>query len=649
MKKRKKVVVGRDTNHIQKPSRANERFAKPPPPWAGMFWALVIFGFSFWLYSNTFKHGYVLDDLTQIEQNTLVQQGSKAIPELFMSSYRHGYDQQNSGLYRPMSNIFFALEYDYAGRQPNGIAKPGIFHRNNVWLFALSCFILFFALRRMFAKWHMGFAVAATLLFAAHPIHTEVVANIKSRDEILCFLGFISAIFFLFSYVKYTKPVSLFASVLCYTFAQFSKESAITYIAVFPLLLWFFTDFSIKKIAITCSFYLIPMVVFLGLMFSILTSLESNHYVDVIQNSLMAAKDFNERSATTVAILGRYLLLLVVPYPLLSDYSFNYIPNVGWLNWQPILSLLVYLGFAYLAIKKIRQKDIHAFAILFFVITMALVSNVVITISWTLGERFLYQPSLAFCLVLVFWLFKISKTDINNRTGSPMKSLLFFSVMLIAIMLAYTLETRSRSMDWKDNLTLFSTDVRTAPENARLHAMYAQPLGDSIERKYANIDPELDSGITQDLLLQTSVDEYRKAIEIYPYHAFVNGLGTALNQQRKFAEAKYYFLKAIAINDSVPDYYHNLGIAYFGMKQYDSSAWAYEKVLHYSPDYAKTFVNLANVYNLLKRRSEAISTIRKAIAKSPADRRLYMNLCVYFRDGGQLDSANFYYNKATGR
>jgi tetratricopeptide (TPR) repeat protein len=204
-------------------------------------------------------------------------------------------------------------------------------------------------------------------------------------------------------------------------------------------------------------------------------------------------------------------------------------------------------------------------------------------------------------------------------------------------------------MDWKDNYTLFSTDVQTAPENARLHAMYAKQLCDIVEAKYANTDPERDSSITQDPQMLTTVDEYRKAIGIYPYHAFVNGLGTALNQQRRFDEAKYYFKKAIAVNDSVPDYYHNLGIAYFGMKQYDSSAWAYEKVLYYSPNYTKTFVNLANVYNILKRHNEAITFIRKAIAQTPADRRLYMNLCVYFRDMGQADSANYYYKIATGR
>ncbi|MCK5029515.1 MAG: hypothetical protein KAR57_07770, partial [Bacteroidales bacterium] len=74
-------------------------------------------------------------------------------------------------------------------------------HFLNVLLYALTALVLFILLERLFSnhksdKWYWSLPFVASLLFLAHPIHTEVVANIKGRDEILSLLGVLLATLF---------------------------------------------------------------------------------------------------------------------------------------------------------------------------------------------------------------------------------------------------------------------------------------------------------------------------------------------------------------------------------------------------------------------------------------------------------------------
>src|SRR5256885_1682485 len=134
------------------------------------------------LYLNTITHGYVLDDDTVIQKNSIVTKGIKAIPEIMTTPYRKGAWERQESLYRPLSLIVFATEWQLAPKH------PFLGHLVNILLYALTIFLLYKLLRRWLRQKHPLIVLAITLLFAVHPLHTEVVANIKSLDEILCLL-----------------------------------------------------------------------------------------------------------------------------------------------------------------------------------------------------------------------------------------------------------------------------------------------------------------------------------------------------------------------------------------------------------------------------------------------------------------------------
>src|SRR6185437_14769362 len=135
--------------------------------------ALLLGVFSILVYANTIRNGYVLDDSSVITENTIVVKGISAIPELLTTPYRRGFFVTSNDLYRPLSLVMLAVEYEFFGMNP----APN--HFINTLFFAGCVILLFFFLDKLFERKRTAVAFIAALLFAAHPIHTEVVANIK--------------------------------------------------------------------------------------------------------------------------------------------------------------------------------------------------------------------------------------------------------------------------------------------------------------------------------------------------------------------------------------------------------------------------------------------------------------------------------------
>ena len=145
---------------------------------------LLIFVFAFLLYGNTLTHDYTLDDLIVIKDNSFTKKGFSGIKEIFSYDSFTGFFGTEKklvagGRYRPLSIATFAVEYAVMG----GL-NPFLSHLINVLLYALTGSIILILLNRLFKSptgkpWYLSLAFIATVLFMAHPIHTEVVANIK--------------------------------------------------------------------------------------------------------------------------------------------------------------------------------------------------------------------------------------------------------------------------------------------------------------------------------------------------------------------------------------------------------------------------------------------------------------------------------------
>src|SRR3954468_21451852 len=123
-------------------------------------WIAAIFAFA--LYLNTINHGYVLDDDTVMAKNKITTQGIKAIPEILTTSYRKGAWDRQESLYRPLSVVIFAVEWQLAPNHP----MPG--HLINILLYGLTGLLLYKLLRKWLRQKHPLIIFSIVLLFIVH-------------------------------------------------------------------------------------------------------------------------------------------------------------------------------------------------------------------------------------------------------------------------------------------------------------------------------------------------------------------------------------------------------------------------------------------------------------------------------------------------
>src|SRR5262245_33574548 len=155
------------------PTRAKN---KPPRPRRGA--PLTLAALAAILYAGTLAFPYVLDDDVITRGNRFVQQGLSGIPDILASNYLYGFDRSVDIAYRPVPLSSTALEVGLYGN------RPSRHHLGNVLLYALLALTAWWTLWGLLGTEHPKVPWIATALFLVHPVHTEVVANIKGREEL---------------------------------------------------------------------------------------------------------------------------------------------------------------------------------------------------------------------------------------------------------------------------------------------------------------------------------------------------------------------------------------------------------------------------------------------------------------------------------
>lgn len=408
----------------------------------------TIIAFALLLYANTLGHRYAFDDAVVLTKNTHVQRGIAGIPALLSQDTISGFlkteTRLSGGRYRPLSLITFAIE-----RSLFGSDHPVISHVINLLLYAMTGVLLYSVLLSLLGEERRVLVFLATLLFLAHPLHTEVVANIKGRDELLAFALALSSTWLLL------KDQRIFASSVFFL-SLMAKENAITLLAVLPPALMLFRGLTLREASIRSIPWLVAAVVFIALRIPIVGFLGDRGSTSLL-NDPFAEADAAAKFATIALTLGHYFYLLLVPHPLICDYSYNQVPLVGWSHPVAILSLVAHLA---IAIFAIRKRGGIGLLILYYIATLSIVSNLIFPVGVAMAERFLYLPSLAFC-VAAAWL--ILRT--------PQRAM---PIIASCVLLAYSAKTIHRNAAWKDDWTLFSCDARKTPNNARMQLAYGE-------------------------------------------------------------------------------------------------------------------------------------------------------------------------------
>ncbi len=649
-----------------------------------MYW--IPFVFAFVLYGNSITNEFALDDLPQIVNHRMVQQGWDGIGELMTTNYWAA-SNQNLGYYRPLSHISFAIENALHGNNPH------IMHFINVLLYALTGMVVFGFLATLFKRMPF-FVLIATLLFMAHPVHTEVVANIKSRDETLSFLNSTLALWLAYNYAKNKYIPTMALSLIFYFLALTSKETAMTTLAVVPFMLYFFTPKKGGQIAAITLAFIIVSGLFMVLKFNLIGTLSGSPPNEM---NVYPYKEMSGRVPTMLFIFGMYLWRLVMPVRLIYDYSYNQIPEAGFDSPVVWLSLIILLTLAFLALKNLKRKNILSFSIFYFGITLSVGLAFIITRGGIMAERFLYAPVLGYSLAISYIIFKLlpreRKTHRIIYDFKPLPSKAFLGIISVLI-LFYSGRTIARNPVWKNNFTLFSTDVIYGGESALLRKHYGSEL---INQSVAAKDPAI-----KDSLMQKGIAEVQKSLEINPrFGEAYFKLGYAWYQLRDYDKAIEYYKKANqgssttlsnmalahymkgehgealrllkrslqidphnatarsnlplvqnAFNSQLnamktesstdPQHYYELGNLFVDAQNYKEALVQFRKAVELSPEYVGAIINAGNCYYMLQDYDNAITAFKNALEIEPENAQAKRNLSHLYGLLGNTEMQQFY-------
>lgn len=663
--------------HIKKKLEANVSSSSNNKPLFLKYSYWIVFILTFVIYGNTVFNDYALDDAIVITQNDYTQKGIAGIPDIFKNELFTGFfkvkkDLVAGGRYRPLSMLTFALEVEFFGLNPH------ISHFINVLLFAFLCLLLLFVLEKLFlqrfdaSSWIQHIPFLTTLLYLAHPIHSEVVANIKGRDEIMSLLGALASLYFILKAIEgKDKWINLLWAFICYLLAMLSKEIAATFMVTIPLALWFFTNAKFKTIFQTTLPLIVAVIIYFAIRQSVIGQ-EGIKTMPELMNDSFLEMNTSQKYATIMYTMGIYIKLLFFPHPLTYDYYPYHIPITEWSNWHAWGALLLILFLAWIALKNFMKKSLISFSILFYAISLAPVSNFLFPVGVFMNERFVFVASIGFCLMVAYFFVKVLPNKIKT---DQIRMALF-----VILMLAYAGKTIARNSDWKNDFTLFTTDVKVSvngaksncsaggklieeaikPENEAkrneylklaikylTHSLAIYPnYGDALlllgnayfeynknldstlwaYRKLLTINPEHNLAYSNTELVLRSTDSIDFKIKVWKDYFNINPNRFEVNYQlgvlygqfkNNLSKAKYYLLRAYAIDSNNLSVNKDLGVAYGMSMQYDSSLVFLKKAVEIDPKDSQTLVNIGITYLNLNQTDVALDYFKKAAKIDP--------------------------------
>ncbi|MEW6467782.1 MAG: tetratricopeptide repeat protein [Bacteroidota bacterium] len=598
---------------------------------------LLIIGFIF--YANSLRNQYALDDDIVILKNKYVQDGFRGIKKImsrdaydsFYSQMQSG-EQLSGGRYRPLSIVTFAIEKQFFGND------AGVRHFFNVAFYLLSVVVLLYLLRYYFFRSLPDIAFIAALLFTVHPIHTEVVANVKSRDEIFSFLFICLTFIYAFRWREDNKTGSMLKAAACYFLALLSKEWGITLVALIPLAFVIFRKEglgeSIKK---SIPFFAVA-VVYMMLRIKFVGLGGGQGHDELLNNPYLLATKA-EKWATQIFVLLKYLGLLIVPYPLSADYSYNTIHYRSFGSWDTWLSLAVYAGMAFMAWKFYKQRHPLAFAILLYLAFLSMVSNFILNIGASMGERLVYHSSLGFVMMLAIGLHAGL-----NKLGSENARRAVLYALLVPVIALFGWITVERNAQWKNDRTLFIHDAKVVNESVMANGNAGKSfieIAESVMKSdslIADFDfahlrtgiPQQDSVLKQQLL-DSALFYLNRATALHPRHyiAYLN-MGFVWYIRRDFEKCEYWWNKADSVfpRRNHPNFWRTYDVPLAqvfqgkgrqaGSRNDIPAAIAYlEKAVKYDPMSSDIWTDLGGAYYTVKNYNKAYECWQKALQLNP--------------------------------
>ena len=513
MGRKKQKKLEKDLKKVKPVVKSKKAKIKIEPLSKFSWMALGLFvALAFILYFQGLLFGYVLDDKIVLSENTFTKQGFDGIWKLFTTDTFQGYfgeqkELVQGGRYRPLSLVSFAIEYELFG------LNPSVSHHINVLLYGLCAFWSFITLKDLLkvddktSSIFLSIPFMAALIFLVHPIHTEAVANIKGRDEIMAFAFSILALWSSIRYFDYKQLRWLLLTFIFFTLGLYSKENTITFLAIIPLSLILFRKWNRKSLIAVMIPSVLATVFYLGVRIGIFGYLINATPSTDIMNNPFWGMSFIQKIATIFYTLLVYIKLSFFPYPLTHDYYPYHIPVSSFTDLMVIASQLVHLILVGAIVYFWKRQKLISYGLSFYFIALSIVSNFVINVGTFMNERFIFTASLGICIIIAYAL------KLLSDKMAPLSQASYLPYLLVGLSGIYAFQTYQRVPAWESELTLNTEAVKVSKNSARANSFMATA--------FFNEYKEAEDVDERRALLAKAKPFVNKALEIYP--TYLNG------------------------------------------------------------------------------------------------------------------------------
>jgi protein O-mannosyl-transferase len=522
------------------------------------------------IYGNTLRNEFTMDDGIYVLRNAQVTQAS--VQGLFAAN-------KLTNVFRPVTFATLALNWRLGGARPLG------FHLFNLILHACVAWLLFLLLDELLGASPQAkiVAFAAALIFAVHPLHTEAVASISGRAELLA-AGFLCA-----AWILHLNDQQI-PALICFVLALLSKESAVVFL---PLLL--VGDYARGKWKPILRYALFAgmTLLYLGILWKVQGGRFGQVTIAQLDNPLAVIPP-QWRILNALRVAWKYAELHFYPAKLSCDYSFNTIPiYMDWRHTLPaLLAAMAAIGGWIWAVWKRRSGVILAGGI--YLGGFAVTANILMPTGTIMGERLAYLPSAGFCLLAALgwnWLRGRQRTVAVAAAA--------------AIIAAFGMRTMVRNLDWKDNMSLYSAGVRVSPGSAKMHG---------------NLGSEYQAAVEWDL----AASEYETALRINPDYPDVLAAYGLLEAWRGHDQAGGHMLeRAYYMSHRDNPNYDFMAVNYAALlmqgNHLDGAMDVLNREIAESPSYARAWSNRAVIHYKQGQTAPARNDAEKALQLDPAN------------------------------
>ncbi len=370
-----------------------------------------------------------------------------------------------------------------------------------------------------------------------------------------------------------------------------------------------------------------------------LTPVQSVRPIKYIEYPLESTDPYSVKIGTAMLVLGKYFRLTLFPYPMSFYYGYSYIKPTPLTAPEAFVPLIIFILLLVSSLWLASRNTLLSWAILFFLISIAVFSNLTHPIPGMLGDRFLLIPSIGFSVLLAWIIFKLLRQDTTPGIVDWKSIPKPFSAVVLALLVIYSSVTLARNSQWKDRLTLFKHDITVVDSSAQAHNL----LGVHLLIASANVQVPAE----QSRMREEAATHFRQAIEIYP--PFLNAtydLGRTYELLGRMDEALAAYQRTTEIDSNFVAPCFNMALYYHNKEDLDRAIPLYEKYISKYPFQKEVYANLSYAYFKKGNFAKSIETNQRLLKQQPNTYEPNINIAKTYLQLGNKDSAFVYFEKS---